>query len=164
MIIDTDIKYRLSGGANNLIPDNSLGGDMSSTEVVDGDLNNLFDIVSGDESADGCTEYRCMYVLNTSAQTLYNAKVYVLTQTNSPTTEIEIGTDVVDVTTQTIADETTAPVGITFGEHYGKLNAIEVGDIGAGEKLAVWVKWIVNAGTTAVIDTATIRVFGDTDA
>ncbi len=163
MIIDTDIKYRLSGGANNLIPDNSLGGDMSSTEVVNGDLNNLFDIVSGDESSAGCTEYRCMYALNSSAQTLYDAKVFVETQTNSPTTEIEIGTDTVNVTTQTIANETTAPTGITFGEHYQEENAISIGDLGAGEKIAIWVKWIVNAGTIAVIDSATVRVRGDTE-
>jgi len=69
-IVSTDIEYRLSGGTTNTDPDASLGGAMSTAVgglITSGAANNLFDDVTGDESAAGDTEYRCFYVTNDHA-------------------------------------------------------------------------------------------------
>lgn len=66
-IVDADVKFFLSGGAGNSDPNASLGGVMSSTEVVDNTLHNLFDYVSGTEAGAGDTEYRAIYLKNTNS-------------------------------------------------------------------------------------------------
>ena len=66
-IVASDIKVRLIGGSSNSDPNASLGGVKSSTEVTDNTLNNLYDQVSGSESASGDTEYRCVYIHNSHA-------------------------------------------------------------------------------------------------
>lgn len=63
MIEPTDISLVLSGGSLNTDPNESIGGDPSSTAVPDG-INNLFDDVSQDDTEAGRTDYRCFYVFN----------------------------------------------------------------------------------------------------
>lgn len=83
MIEDSDIVYVLSGGSANTDPDMSLGGDPSSAPVLSG-LNNLFDNVSAANSEVGIEDYRCFYVFNNSlTETLWNANVYIGTQTEN---------------------------------------------------------------------------------
>lgn len=50
-ITATDIQFRLSGGSGNTDVNASLGGAKSSTQITSASLHNLFDQVSGDESA-----------------------------------------------------------------------------------------------------------------
>lgn len=76
MIETNDIVYVLSGGATNADPDKSLGGDPSSSPVLNG-LNSLFANVSSDDAQAGLTDYRCMYVFNNSlVETLWKSKVF----------------------------------------------------------------------------------------
>lgn len=90
-IVQSDIKFYLSGGGSNTDPNAALGGAISSTEIVDASDNNLFDDVTGDESNAGDTEYRAFYVKNTHASlTWQNVKVWI--QTNTPAGDsVEIG-------------------------------------------------------------------------
>ena len=66
-IVKTDIKFFLSGGANNVNPEASLGGIPSTTEIDPEAMHNIFDKVIGDESFEGDTEYRIIYLRNTHA-------------------------------------------------------------------------------------------------
>ena len=67
-IAASDILIRLSGGSGNSDPNAALGGVMStSTAVTDNTTHNLFDVVSGTESAAGDIEYRGVYVLTIMA-------------------------------------------------------------------------------------------------
>ncbi len=76
---------------DNTNPNASLGGAVSSTEVVDNSLHNLFDKVSADESLSGDTEYRAVFIKNNhSTLTLENAKVYIYSNTPSPDTNVQI--------------------------------------------------------------------------
>jgi hypothetical protein len=52
-IVASDIHFRLSGGAGNSNVNASLGGAMSSTSITDNTQQNLFDDISGAESAAG---------------------------------------------------------------------------------------------------------------
>lgn len=166
-IISTDIQYRLSGGAGNTDINASLGGVKSSTSVGTG-LHNLFDVVSSAEASSGDTEYRCVYVHNNHGTlTMQSAKIWIVTNTPSTDTSIEIalGSSAVNGTEQTIANENTAPTGVTFSAPASEGASLSIGDIPAGQHKAVWIKRIVNAGAGAYNDdSATIRVKCDTAA
>lgn len=166
-IISTDIQYRLSGGAGNSDPNAALGGAKSSTSVGTG-LHNLFDIVSSAESSSGDTEYRCVYVHNNHGSlTMQNSVIWIASNTPSADTSIEIalGSSAVNGTEQTIANENTAPTGVTFSAPSSFGTALSIGDIPAGQHKAVWIKRIVNASAAAYNDdSATIRVQCDTSA
>jgi hypothetical protein len=165
-ILASDIKFLLSGGASNSDPDASLGGIISSTEVVDDTLENLFDNVTGAEHTAGDTEYRCIYVKNNSAESAANVKVYIETNTPGADSAVQIGLDLagVDGTADTVADENTAPSpAVTFSSADGYANALNIGTVAAGEVMAVWIKRIITAGSTAQAnDNAVIKVSVDT--
>ncbi len=166
-IVSTDIQYRLSGGSGNTDVNASLGGAKSSTSVSTG-LHNLFDIVSSAESSAGDTEYRCVYVHNNHGSlTMQSSKIWIATNTPSTDTSVEIalGSSAVNGTEQTVANENTAPTGVTFSAPASEGAALSIGDIPAGQHKAVWIKRIVNAGAAAYnSDGATITVRCDTAA
>src|SRR5574343_401176 len=150
-IISTDIIYRLSGGSGNTDPNASLGGVKSSTAIGAG-LHNLFDVVSSAESSAGDTEYRCFYVHNAHATlTMQNSVIWIQSNTTSTDTTIEIalGSSAVNGTEQTVADESTAPTGVTFSQPSNKAGGIVLGDIPPGQHRAVWLRRTVAAGAAA---------------
>lgn len=166
-IIADDIKFFLSGGTSNTDGDASLGGAISTTEVSPS-VNELFDVVSGNEAQSGDTEYRCVYIKNDHPSlTLFGALVFIQNNTDSTDTsaEIALGSSAIDGVEQTIANEGAEPTSTTFDTAAGESNALEIGDIPAGEHKAVWVKRIVSAGAAAFnSDGMTIGVKGDTGA
>lgn len=157
-IIASDIKFRQSGAGN-------LGGAMSGSDVSSA-LHGLFDVVAGYESLAGDVEYRCVYVLNNHATlTLYNAAAFI--QTNSPSSDtsvdIGIGTSAVNGTEQTIADENTAPSGVSFSAPDSYIGGLSIGDIPAGQHKAIWIRRTISAGAAAYSnDGMTLAVQGDT--
>lgn len=168
-IIATDIKYYLSGGGPNSDPNASLGGAISTTEIVDATLHNLFDIVSSAEASAGSTEYRCIYVKNTHGSLeLQNAIAYLVSNTPSTDTEFAfaLGTSAVNVQEQgPVANELTAPAGVTWQTLTGSGNSQAIGGIPFGQFKAVWVRRVVSPGAAAYSgDNAVLRVEGDTAA
>jgi hypothetical protein len=170
-ILTTDIKFYLSGGAVNIFPAASLGGIKSATPVMDDTLNNLFDDVTGAEHVAGDTNYRCIYVKNDSAETASNVRIYIDTNTPAIDDTINIGKDLAGAgdgattgVADTIADEATAPdPAVTFTTAADYANAIVLGTLTAGQVIAVWIKRIVTAGTTAQsADSAILKVSVDT--
>lgn len=168
-IVASDIKIRLSGGASNSDPNASLGGVKSSTEVTDNTLNNLYDQVSGSESASGDTEYRCVYIHNSHASlTMQNVRVYISTNSTSTddTWEVALGSAALNATEQTISDEGTAPTGVTFSNTaISYATGLAPPDIPFGQHKAIWYKRIVSAGAAAFNnDTITVNIDCDTAA
>lgn len=161
-IVASDIKYRLSGGASNTDPNASLGGAESSTDAGSG----IFDNVSSAEGTAGDTEYRCIYVKNTHGSLTYQgAKVWIQANTPSADTTVDIGLGTTAVGTgneQTVADEQTAPSGVTFSAAANEGAALSIGDIPAGHHKAVWIRRTVTAGAAAAADSFTLRTKGDT--
>lgn len=167
-ITAADIKFYLSGGAANSDPNASLGGIISTTEIVAATLNNLFDDVSGDESASGDTEYRGFYVKNEHGSlTWQNVVIWIQTETPSADTSVDLALagEGVNVTMETIADESTAPVGESFTHITTKGTGLSMSNIAFGEFYGVWIKRIVTAAAAAANnDNAILRVEGETAA
>ncbi len=160
-IAQTDIQYRLSGGAGNASPAASLGGAKSTTAAG----ASIFDDVSSAEAVAGDTEYRCVYVHNAHASlTLVGAVVWIPSNTPSTSTTVDVGvgTSAVNGTETAVADENTAPSGVTFAAAATQGAGVALGDIPAGQSRAVWLRRTITAGAGAVNDSFTLRVTGDT--
>ncbi len=163
-ITNTDIVLRLSGGAANAVPAASLGGVKSSVAVTG---STLWDTVSGAESAAGDVEYRGIYIHNAHATlTMFGAVAWLQANTPSATTTLDIGlgTSALNGTEQTVADETTAPSGVSFSAAATLGAAIALGDIPPGQSRFIWLRRTVAAGSAASNDTATVRINCDTEA
>jgi len=149
-IQSTDLKFYLSGGSENSNPNLSLGGYCSTTEIPNNILHNLFDKVTGDESAAGDTEYRAIYVKNTHGSiTLENAYVWI--KTNTPGGDsVQIGKEASGGDgKQSVANESTAPDGITFGDCSSKATGLALGDLAPGAVYMIWIKRSVPASCAA---------------
>ncbi len=150
----------------------SLGGGISSTELVSGALHDLFDAVPSAEAASGRVEYRLIYVQNTHATlTLYDAKIFMFSNTASPDSLIEIGLDPVagngDDSLILLDDEVDSGgdlAAVVFGAHSDFANGLDIGNLAAGEQRAVWIRRTIEAGAAAANETASISLRGDTDA
>ena len=140
----------------------------TTTTVTDNTTHNLFDQVSGTESAAGDTEYRGVYVLNNHGSlTSQNTHVYISSQTSSADTsaEMALAGEGLNATMETIGNENTAPVGETFSAPSTYAGGLDMGNIPFSQRYGLWVKRIVNAGAAAVNDDAcTISVGLDTAA
>jgi hypothetical protein len=145
----------------------SLGDQVSTTQIPDAQVANLFGDVDGVEAAAGSTKYRCLFILNNHATlTLTGATVAVQSETAGGAT-IDIAVDNIAVSAKgaataqadAIANELTAPDDISsWGD-----GPIALGDIGPGQVKAVWVRRTVPAGATAVNpDGFLLRVTGNT--
>lgn len=164
-IVAGDIKKYLSGGAGNSDPNASLGGVISTTEVVDDSANNLFDVADAAEALAGSVKYRAIFIKNTHGTlTLINPVVYIDSETTSAETDIKIAlADESGSPIETIADEDTAPVGPTFYDADGVGNGLSLGNLAPGAVKGVWLKYTINASASAVNDSLTIGVRGETE-
>lgn len=142
-------------------PNASLGGVKTDTQIASGNSQNLFDNVSGIESRDGRTEYRCIVIFNSSAILFENARVWFNTTaggvTNAAGDEVYMALDPVTagvgITTRSVATELTAPTDVDgttplVFDQYFSADPLDVGDIPAGGHKGLWFKRVVqpNAG------------------
>ena len=179
-IASSDIKMKLSiktGSAGNSASqgnvNNSLGKYISTTEITDATLNNLFDNISGDENAASTVDYRCIFIHNAHATlTLQSPKVWLASEVSGGAS-IAIAIDDVAASAigsasaqaAEIANETTTPTGVgAFSSPTTKGAGLSLGNLAPGECRAVWVRR--TAGNNAALnnDGVTIRVEGDTAA
>ena len=167
-IVAGDIKMYLSGGAANADPNAALGGAISSTEVTDNSLHNLFDKVLGSEALAGDIEYRCAYIKNTHGSlTLELAKVWIDTNTPSGDSAVAIalGGEGVNGTAETIVNENTAPSGESFTAPASYAAGLSLGDLAFGEYYPIWVRRTVTAAAAAYnSDSVVLGIQGDTGA
>lgn len=151
MIQSEDIKVLLSiltgaaGGSQAQGNANASLGKYASTTETSSELNALFDRISEDENAESAVDYRCIFILNDSAQTAYGVKVWVSAETAGGAS-IAIGLDPTGVSDYEasaaqavqIATEADAPAGVAFSAPTTKATGLLVGDVPAGSCFAVW--------------------------
>lgn len=175
-ITAADIQYRLStksGAAGNTLastPNASLGKYISTTQLADGSLENLFDNVTGDENAASDVEYRCFFIYNASATDAWqNVKVWLLSEVSGGAI-LAIGLDTTAASAVgsasaqalSVTDEQTAPAGVTFSSPTTSAAALSVGTLSAGQVRAIWCRRTA-ANTGAVTnDGGTLRSQGET--
>lgn len=159
-IIAGDFVTRLSGGSGNTVGDASLGG-VKSTTVAATTLNGLFDAVTAAEALAGDTEYRCVYLHNAnSSSTMTNAVVWISSNTpsTSTTADIAVGSAAINGTEQTVADENTAPTGVTFSAPSTFGTGLALGSIPFGQHKAIWIRRTITAAAPlAASDPITIN-------
>ncbi len=150
----------------------SLGDQISTTQITDASLHNLFDAVTGAENAASDVEYRCLFFHNNHASLTWTDVVVWVSSQISGGAVLAIGLDPVGVTAKgsgsaqaaTIANESTAPSGVSFSTPTTKGAGLVVGDVAPAEVFAVWVRrTAANTGPVAV-DGGDIRAEGDTAA
>lgn len=168
-IVASDLKMYLTGGAGNTDPLASFGGAVSSTELTNGVLNNLWADITGEQASAGRTRYRCVAVKNTHGSlSLTSSKVWIDTNTTSASDTITIGLDLagVNATPDDIANETTAPSpAVTFVTAVDKANGLNTGTVANGQYYGIWIKNVVDASASASTNNQYILKFeGDTPA
>lgn len=164
-LIAADFVTRLSGGAANSSGNASLGG-AKSANAASSAIDALFDQVSSAEAVAGDVEYRCVYLHNGNATSeMLNAVVWV--SANTPlagsTIDIGVGTAAVNGTEQTVANESTAPTGVTFSAPSTQGTGLALGaSIPAGQHKAIWLRRTITAGSGASAnDTFTLAYAAD---
>ena len=149
----------------------SLGGTISAHTIPDATANNVFDDVTGDESADGDTEYRAIAVKNTnSTYDMLNTKVWIEGYTRAAS-----GADTIyfalenptgsPASIQTIADESTAPdeskfvvktgATVSWTEEGSPSATLEFGTVNPGEWFGIWLKRVVPQNASPYSDRST---------
>jgi hypothetical protein len=179
-IATTDLHLRLSiktGTAGNQAaqpdPNQSLGKYISTTDMVDATLNNLFDDISGDENAASTVDYRCIFIYNAHATlTLLSAVVWLSAEVaggaNAAIAVDNVAASVIGATAaqaDQIVNETTAPSAVSaFSSPTTKAAGLALGNIAPGQCRAIWVRRTATNSAALNNDGVTVRVEGDTTA
>lgn len=166
-------KYSVSAAAGNTTAGTaagSLGDQISTTQWTGGSLNDLFDDISGDENAASEAEYRCIFVHNTNASNIYENAVIWISAETAGGANIAIGADTTassavgsaSAQAVTIANEDTAPAGITFTSPTTKATGVSLGNIGTASVKAFWVRRTATNSAALSADGVTLSIAGDT--
>lgn len=150
----------------------SLGDQISTTALTDATLHNLFDQITGDENAASDVEYRCIFVHNNHATLTWELPFVWITAETGGGAVAAIGLDPAGVTPKgqasaqaaTVANEQTAPAGVTFSAPTTKGAGLAVANVPPGSCFAIWVRRSAAATAALDLDGVTIRVEGDTAA
>lgn len=168
-IVATDLQFfksTASGPSSGGGTAQSLGGAITATQLVDGLLNDLYDNILAAESAIGATDYRCIYFQNKNATLVYQGAIlFISANAPNPNVNCQIGLDPVGLNgvATTIADEFTAPVGVTFSEP-GIGSPFLLGDMDPDDFYPLWIARTVTAGASAsTADSCTLAVAGASD-
>jgi len=176
-ITATDILYKFSvaaaaGNTTAGTAAGSLGDQISTTQITDATLHNLFDLITGDENAASDVEYRCIFVHNNHGTLTWENVVVWLSAEVAGGAVAAISVDTTAASAigsgsaqaKTVADESTAPATQTFSAPTTKGTGLSIGNLAAGECRAIWVRRTA-ANTSAVNnDGVTVRCEGDTAA
>lgn len=174
-VASTDVLLKLAttagvaGNSNTSTPNASLGKYISTTQITDATLDNLFDDISGSENAASTVDYRCIFIHNAHATLTWQSVVVWLLSEVAGGANIAIGVDptaasaIGSATAQavTIANETTAPAGVTFSSPTTQGAGIAVGDILPGQCRAIWVRRTATVSAALNNDGVTLRYYGN---
>jgi hypothetical protein len=177
-ITTSDVLFKGSGGTGTgnstavANPNNWLGGYMSSTEITNASLHNVFDVITGDENAASDVEYRCIFVHNAHATLTYQSVVVWISSETAGGASAALSLDTTGVVAyntastmaKTIANEGTAPATQTFSAPTTKGTGLSVGNMGPNTAQAIWIRRTA-ANTGALdLDGVVISVSGDSAA
>jgi|JI10StandDraft_1071094.scaffolds.fasta_scaffold90024_4 hypothetical protein len=179
-IASGDILFKFSttaGSSGNSVAGSgagSLGKYISTTQITDNTLHNLFDVITGDENAASTVDYRCIFIHNNNPSGLTMQSTVAWLQSEvAGGASIAIAADnsgasginTVQLQCSQIANETTAPTAIgSWNSGVVKASGISLGDIGPGSGKAMWLRR--TAANTAAVnnDGVTLRVECDSAA
>lgn len=178
-ITASDILVKLSlktGSAGNQSaqpdPNLSLGKYISTTQLTDATLHNLFDAVSGDENAASEAEYRLLFWHNNHGSLTWQGPVAWLSSETAGGAVAAISVDTTAASAlasasaqaKEVVDENTAPSSQTFTSPTTKGTGLALSDLPNGQVKGIWIRRTA-ANTAALdLDGVVVRVEGDTAA
>jgi hypothetical protein len=142
----------------------TAGGGVITTGVA----NNLWDDVTGAQSAAGVVEHRALYVKNNHATITWQSVVFwidvqVATDAAHDTIDVALASEAVNVAiAQTLGSETAVPAGVTFTTPTTKAGGLSIGNIAAQQFKGLWTRRNILAGASAASVAPSIRCEGDT--
>lgn len=149
----------------------SLGKYISTTQLTDNTLNNLFDDVSGAENAASDVEYRCIFLHNSHATASWTGIKIWLQSEVAGGASIAIAIDDIAASAigsasaqaAEIATEGDAPSGVgAFSSPTSEGAGLTLGDLTAGQCRAVWLRRTAANTASLANDGVTLRAKGDT--
>ena len=178
-IAASNIKLRISGSSVSATdPNGSFGGAMSThtdgiiaTNVLNNDMN---DITSA-EASSGITIYHAYYYKNEHGTLTYiSPKFYIDTVTSSGDTQIYMGLcdEAKNTTVERLSEETGSgsatppvdpPTSVTFSSPGNYAGGIAIGSLDAGDYRGIWVKYVVGSSASAILDSYTLGIQGDSN-
>lgn len=153
-IVASDIQYRFtttSGSAGDSTAGaaaTSLGKYASSTQWTGGTLHDLFDAISGAENAASQVDYRGLAVLNNNGANAAQSPSLYLASEVSGGASIAIGVDTTATSAKgsasaqmlTIANDTTAPAGVSFSSPTTDGGGLALSDIAVAAVKGIWLR------------------------
>ena len=161
--MSASLQFRLTGGSSNSNPTLSIGGVMSSTAPNSSPMNNIFDDVLPEESAQsiGYEDYRALDIYNGGDATAEALHIWIDIPSTSLDSHLEIGfdTSTKDGTNPGTTSHTTTWNGeiiddeedlpdspaISFGTYYSG-SELALPDIPASEAIRIWFKRVIESG------------------
>ncbi len=135
------------------VGNSSLGKYMATTELVGGQVGQLFDLVTASQAGAGYTDYRCVALVNRSAtDTALNASLFLVDPASGGT--YSLGLDPVGIVDHnaalaqgtSVGTKVTAPAGVTFTQPTSSA-VLAVGDLAPGKCVLVWIRCVITAAT-----------------
>jgi len=176
-IVGTDILWKFSvvaaaGNTTAGTAATSLGDQISTTQITDATLHNLFDVITGDENTASEAEYRCIFVHNAHATLTWENVVVWLSAETAGGANTAIAVDGVAASAigsgsaqaDVVANENTAPTGEVFTSPTTKVTGLAVGSLTPGQCRAIWIRRTATNSAALDNDSVTIRAEGDTAA
>ena len=180
-IVAGDILFKLSTNDGTPGPGNSqagtgandsIGGFISTTAIVDATANNLFDDITGDENAASTIDYRGFFVHNNHGSLTWQTVTVWMSAEVAGGADAAIALDGTGVTVlasgtvqmERIATEETAPSGESFTSPTTKGAGLVIGNIVAGSVAGIWIRRSATNSVALASDGVTVRVEGDTAA
>lgn len=141
--------FKYTGGASNANPDLSLGGTGSSVTLLTVALNNLFDnVLPPDIAVGNHVSYRAIDIYNSGTGTALHVEFYFTDTVNSESI-LAVGLDA--AATQSIINDTTAPVGITFTDSRVG-SKLSLPNLAPGARHRLWIRRTVDQNATNLND------------
>jgi len=143
---------KLSGGSTNRSAPASLGGGISFYSPRSAIRNEIFPDVTTAQRIAGITSYRCLYLDNEhSTLTMASLTAWLEALAAGAGATFHIGVDPAGINgvAAAIANETTAPAGVSFSAPTSYGAGINLGSLAPGDYIALWLRRTIAAGATA---------------
>lgn len=177
-IVTADLEWRLTvntGPGDSTAqpdPDDSIGGFMSTTAIVDATEENLFANLTGDQNAASEVHYRGVMVLNDHLTlALENAVVWISAEVAggadaaiAVAAEGVVDRDSASTQIERITDQEDTPATVTFSAPTTKGTGLSLGTIPAQDAAGLWVRRTATDSAAQDNDGVTLTVEGDTAA
>lgn len=170
-------KYSVAAAAGNTTGGTaatSLGDQISTTPIPDASIDNLFDVITGDENAASDVEYRCFFVHNAHATLTWENVMVWLSAEVGGGAAAAIALDNIAASAvgsasaqaAAVANENTSPgAGAgAFSSPTTKAGGLSIGNLAPGQVKAIWVRRTAANNGALNNDGVTIRCEGDTAA